>query len=75
MERADEPEVLVRRRDDLVLGPEIETREHDVAAVGGGCRQRNAVGRDTDERRDLGAESLALLDEARELRDRAAPLA
>ena len=74
VERADEPEVLVRRRDDLVLGPELETCEHDVAAVGGRCRQRHRVGRDTDERRDLGAEGLALLDEARELRDRAAPL-
>ena len=33
-ERAEQPEVLVGRRHDLVVGPEAEAAEHDRAAVG-----------------------------------------
>ena len=47
VQRADEPEVLVRRRDDLVVRPEVEPGEHDVAAVGRRRRERDLLRLDT----------------------------
>ena len=61
VQRADEPEVLVRRRDHLVALAQIETRERDVAAVGRRGSQRDLVGRHADERGDLAAELLTRL--------------
>ena len=62
VQRADEAEVLVRRRDHLVAFAQVETRERDIAAVGRRGGQRDLVGRHADERCDLAAEHLTRLE-------------
>ena len=69
VQRPDEPEVLVGRRDHLVAGREIEPGEHDVAAVGRRRRQRDVRGIAADECRDVGAELLTGGEDPHEPRD------
>ena len=49
MQGAEQPEVLVGRRDDLVLGREAEPCEDDVAAVGRRRRQCDLLGLAADQ--------------------------
>ena len=56
MQGADQPEVLVRGRDDLVTRIEIQPCEDDVAAVGRGRGQRDLFRLRTDEVGKLGAQ-------------------
>ena len=56
VQRADQPEVLVRGRDHLVAGAETQPREDDVAAVRRGRGQRDLVRLRADEVGKLGAQ-------------------
>ena len=54
-ERAEQAEVLVGRRHDLVVRAEPEPAEHDVAAVGRARRERDLQRLGADERREARA--------------------
>ena len=54
-ERAEQAEVLVGRRHDLVAGLEPEPAEHDRAALARRGRQRHLLGRRADQRRRAAA--------------------
>ena len=51
-ERAEEPEVLVGRRHDLVARLEVEAADDDRAALGGGARERHLRRIGVDEARE-----------------------
>ena len=53
-DRAEQPEVLVGRRHDLVLGPEAQAAEHDRAALGRRVGQSDLGGVGVHERRERG---------------------
>ena len=73
VQRPEEPEVLVGRGDDLVVGLQAEAGEDDVAPVGGRSRDRHLVDVDPDELGELGAQLLARLEQSHELGEGAAP--
>ena len=75
VQRAEQPEVLVGRRDQLVFGAEPETCKHDVAAVRRRRRQRDVLGAHPHERRKLGPQLLAHLEETHEPRVAPTPFA
>ena len=67
MEGQEQTGMLVGRRHDLVVRPEIEAGEHDVAAVGRRRCQRDLRRVDLDQRRELLPELLAEGEDALEV--------
>ena len=73
VERAQQPEVLGVGRDDLVLGPQAQPGQDDVAAVRRGRGQREVLGRHADRRGQTGAHPLPQLEHRVDVRQSAAP--
>ncbi len=70
----DEPEMLAVARHDLVLGPELEAGQDDVAAVGRRARQGDLLRIDGQERGQLRPDLVAQAERAGEVRLAAAAL-
>ena len=71
VERSEQPEVLVGRRDDLVAFAELEPGEHDVAAVRRRRRQRDSLCAYTDELGDPRTKLLSISEDTLEPRQAA----
>ena len=66
VQRPEQPEVLVRRRDDLVAGAELQAGEDDVAAIRRRRSERDVLAVDADELGDVCPQRLTHLQEMRE---------
>ena len=66
--------MLVGRGHDLVVTGQLEAGEHDVAPIGRRRGERDLLGRDADERRDVRSQLLARVEHAHEPLVAATPL-
>ena len=64
MQGPEQAEVLVRGRDQLVIRPQLEPGQDEIASVGRRSRERNLLRVDADEAGELGAELRAEREDA-----------